>query len=168
MLVNLFEVNILVLIIDVPPLNNPFILFCFHLLLSLNLIEQNIKISFVSTAHKQTIRNICLCRQILMAIWTLVGIIKRCKMRARNVACNLQMKYQRRNPLETFTAYWSCGKNIQFVNGFHTVVFDNHSGFSFSTQIWHFCTILTPRVLKNKIIKLPPLGFGLTITGLEF
>ena len=47
----------------------------------------------------------------------------------------------------------------------------NHSGFSFSTQIWHFCTILTLRVLKNKKIKLPPVGFELTtatITGLEF
>ena len=44
----------------------------------------------------------------------------------------------------------------------------DYSGFSFSTQIRHFCTILTPRVLKNKIIKLPPVGFELTITGLEF
>ena len=47
---------------------------------------------------------------------------------------------------------------------------ENLVRFSFSTQIWHFCTKLTSRVLKSKK-KLPPVGFELTtatISGLEF
>ena len=33
------------------------------------------------------------------------------------------------------------------------------SGFSFLTQIWHFCTKFTSRVLKSFKKKLPPVGF---------
>ena len=48
-----------------------------------------------------------------------------------------------------------------------------HSRFSFSTQIWHFCTILTSRGFEKfqQKIKLPSVGIELTtptITGLEF
>ena len=44
------------------------------------------------------------------------------------------------------------------------------SGFLFWPQIWHFCTILTPRALKNKKNKIVSSGIWThtTATGLEF
>ena len=61
--------SILVLIIDVPTLSNPLILFCFPPLLPLNLIEQNIKINLPHT-NTQLQKDLFVCTAILMATKT--------------------------------------------------------------------------------------------------